>query len=119
MATNPVVGMWKLVSLERTLDSGDVFRAGSPTGFLIYTPEGWLSEAFEYRNDDGSTSHIIYCGRYEVQGDTVTHIPSVHINPDLVGQRLDRTFSIEGDRFTLTSGPAVLVWERVRETGEQ
>lgn len=112
MAASPVVGMWSLVSLERMGEDGDVFRAGEPTGYLIYTPEGWHAEAFQYRNADGSASHVIYCGRYEVEGDTVTHIPSVHINPDLIGQRLDRTFAIDGDRFTLTSGPAVLVWER-------
>lgn len=114
MAEHPLVGMWRLVSLERAGEDGTVFRAIEPNGHLIYTPEGWLSEAFQYRNDDGSTAHVIYSGRYEVQGDTVTHIPSQHLNPELIGQRLDRTFKVEGDRFTLTSGPAVLVWERMR-----
>jgi hypothetical protein len=113
MATDSVVGMWTLVSLERTSDTGTVFRAAEPNGHLIYTPEGWLSEAFQYRNDDGSVSHVIYCGRYEVDGSTVTHIPAGHLNPDLIGQRLDRTWSIDGDRFTLTAGAAVLVWERI------
>jgi hypothetical protein len=118
MATSAVVGMWKLVSLERTSADNVVTQASDPVGFLIYTPEGWLSEAFEYRNADGSTSHVIYCGTYEVEGETVTHIPSVHTNPELVGARLDRTFAIDGDHFTLTAhssgGTAVLIWERVR-----
>lgn len=113
MANTSVVGIWSLKSLERTLENGAVFSASEPNGHLIYTPEGWLSEAFQYRTDDGSAAHVIYCGRYEVDGDTVTHIPSQHLNPDMVGQRLDRTWSIEGDRFTLVSGPAVLIWERI------
>jgi hypothetical protein len=62
---------------------------------------------------------VIYCGTYEVDGDTITHTPSVHVNPELVGARLDRTFAIEGNRFTLTAlnagGKAVLVWEKVRD----
>jgi hypothetical protein len=118
MPTNAVQGMWKLLSLERTSADNEVTQAIDPVGFLIYSAEGWLSEAFEYRNADGSTSHVIYCGTYEVDGDTVTHIPSVHTNAELVGARLDRTFAIEGERFTLTAlsggGKAVLVWERIR-----
>lgn len=116
MDVHPLTGMWKLVSLERTGGDGQVSRADDPVGFLIYTPEGWLSEAFEYRNADGTTNHVLYCGAWEASGDTVTHIPSVHVNADLVGARLDRTFAIEDDgtRFTLTAGSARLVWERVR-----
>jgi hypothetical protein len=112
--THPLVGMWKLASLERSAAEGEISRADDPIGFLIYTTEGWMSEAFEYRNLDGSTSHVLYCGAYEIDGDTVTHIPSVHVNENLVGARLDRGFAINGNRFTLTAGAATLVWERVR-----
>lgn len=115
--THPLVGMWKLVSFERAGEDGAVTRADSPTGFLIYTAEGWMSEAFEFRPLDdpaAPVTHVLYCGTYETDGDVVTHIPSVHVNPDLVGARLDRGWSVEGNRFTLRAGSATLVWERVR-----
>jgi hypothetical protein len=114
---HPLVGMWKLLSLERH-GAQEVSRADDPIGFLIYTPDGWMSEAFEYRNADGSTSHVIYCGTYTTDGDRVVHHPSVHTNPELVGASLERTWSVDGNRFTLTAGSAVLTWELVRGPGQ-
>ena len=65
MPGHPLVGMWKLVSLERTAADGEVTHAEQPVGYLIYTSEGWFSEAFEDRNPDGSTAHVLYCGTWE------------------------------------------------------
>jgi hypothetical protein len=120
MSQHPLVGMWKLVSLERTAADGEVTHAEQPVGFLIYTSEGWFSEAFEHRHlGDGSTSHVLYCGTWESpDAATVIHQPHVHPNADLVGANLERGFAIDGNRFTLTAGTgggkAELVWERVR-----
>src|SRR5688500_10398462 len=116
--SNPLVGMWKLVWLERIGADDATSRVDDPIGFLIYTPDGWMSEAFEYRGPDGATSHVLYCGTYEVQGDRVFHRPSVHTNAELVGANLERTFVAEGHRFTLTAqsagGRAVPVRELIR-----
>jgi len=122
MPGHPLVGIWKLVSLERTAADGEVTRAEQPVGYLIYTSEGWFSEAFEYRIPaDGTTAHVLYCGTWEaVDAATIFHQPHVHPNAGLVGANLERGFAVDSDgaRFTLTSatggGKAELVWERVR-----
>lgn len=120
MPEHPLVGMWKLVSLERTAPDGEVTHAEQPVGYLMYTREGWFSEAFEYRNPaDGSNAHVLYCGTWESpNAATIVHQPHVHPNADLVGANLERGFVIDGNRFTLTAGTgggkAELVWERVR-----
>ncbi len=102
MANSPV-GMWKLVELQRAVD-GQVQKTEQVHGFLVYTPEGWFTEAFEAAGPDGTTTHVVYCGTYEVEGDRLFHIPSIHTNPDLVGTRMERGWEINGDRFTLLAG---------------
>ena len=119
MSKHSLVGMWKLVSLERTSADGVVSRAEQPVGYLIYTGEGWFSEAFEYRSADGSTAHVLYCGTYTTPDEaTVIHQPHIHPNSNLVGAHLERGLVIDGDTFTLTAatggGKAELVWERVQ-----
>jgi len=119
MNEHPLVGMWKLVSLEResASGSGEVETALEPVGFIMYTAEGWFAEAFQYRQPDGSASNVNYCGHYEIDGDCVFHRPSVHPNSDLVGASLERSIAVEGDQFTLRAGSgagsAKLVWERL------
>ena len=120
MSHHPLVGMWKLVSLERTAADGEVTRVEQPVGYLLYTSEGWFSEAFQYHNPaDGSTAHVLYCGTWEaVDANTIVHQPHVHPNADLVGANLERGFKIDGNSFTLTAGTgggkAELVLERVK-----
>jgi hypothetical protein len=111
---NSIVGMWKLVAFERTRDDGEVARDDAPTGFLLYTPEGWLAEAFQYTMPDGASGHVQYCGTYEADGEIVYHIPSVHPNPNDVGARLERHVKVDGDRHVLTSGPVRLICDRLR-----
>jgi hypothetical protein len=120
VSQHPVVGMWKLVSLEResASGSGEIETALEPNGFILYTADGWFAEAFSYRNPDGTSGNVAYCGHYELDGnDRLFHIPSTHANPDLVGARLERGVHVEGHQYTLTagSGPgsARLVWERL------
>ena len=120
MADHPLVGMWKLVSMQRIDSAGNTVEATVETGLLMYTSEGWMSEALDYQmpGSELARTHVFYCGTYRVDGDTVIHQPLIHTNHDLIGQDLPRQFEVEGDRFTLTApnpnGTAVLVWERVR-----
>jgi hypothetical protein len=89
------------------------------TGLLMYTPNGWMSEAFEIQlpGSELAATHMFYSGTYLIDESTVTHQPRIHTNPEMVGQDLPRQFEIEGDRFTLIAGnppgSARLVWERV------
>ena len=117
--THPLIGMWKLVSLEResASGSGEIEVAAEPNGFILYTADGWFAEAFSYKHPDGSPASVAYCGHYEIEGETLFHIPSTHANPDLVGTRMARGYGVEGNQYTLTAGSGAgsvrLVWERL------
>lgn len=119
MADHPLVGIWKLVSMERIDAAGTALEAQVLTGLLMYTPNGWMSEALEYQlpGSELAATHVFYCGVYTIDGSTVVHQPRVHTNQSLVGVDLPRQFEVEGDRFILTApnpnGSARLVWERV------
>ena len=59
-----------------------------------------------------------YGGRYRVEGDRVHHHVEVALFPDWVGQRLTRSWRLDGDRLTLsfaTGGRSdSLEWRRLR-----
>ena len=112
-----ITGMWKLVAIERQQEDGEVYRDDSPTGYLLYTPEGWLAEAFQYRTSEGEHGCVTYCGSWELGGENdeiLYHVPSVHPNQDNVGARLERHYEIDGDTFTLIAGSVRLHCERLR-----
>jgi hypothetical protein len=108
-------------------------------GLLVYTAEGYmiavLSEVgrlpFRSRDFRGGTSeealaainsYISYSGRYEVDGDTVTHHVEMSLFPNWIGRDQVRNlkfvegnlvlttpaFHLSGDEWTFE-----LVWERV------
>jgi len=117
-----LVGVWRLVSytVERA-GHEDAFPFGpAPEGFLIYTPDGFVSAqlmkpgraAFQSHDWGGGTAdeyrragsgYIAYCGVYEVDEEkaTVTHIPSVALVPNLIGKGQLRSVSMSGDRLSL------------------
>lgn len=119
MSDHPLVGLWKLISLERTDAEGMVTESRVLAGLLMYTPNGWMTEAFELQlpGTELATTHMFYSGTYVIDETTVIHQPRIHTNPEMVGQDLPRFFEIEGDRFTLIAGnpngSSRLVWERV------
>lgn len=124
-----LVGVWSLVSyIDEQLNRDDSYPFGQdPQGFLIYTPDGFVSAqlmkmgrpAFhsadwhhgtpdEYQAS--GSGYIAYCGTYEVYEvkATVTHIPSVSLLPNLLGGRQCRSIEFEGDRLVLrTAGVPV------------
>jgi hypothetical protein len=115
----------------------DTFPFGpEPEGFLIYTPDGFVSaqlmrpgrSPFESHDWHGGTpdeyqqagrGYIAYCGVYKVDEEkhTVTHIPSIALVPNLIFQQHLRSVTLNGDRLTLcTVGTPVtsrLEWQRV------
>lgn len=114
MTEGDIVGIWRLVAIERPGADGVVQRDDAPHGFLLYDAGGWFAEAFSYTTPDGTAGTVQYCGDYEVDGDTVFHIPAMHADPANVGKRLPRQFVVDGDRFTLIAGAVRLSCERLR-----
>lgn len=118
MEDHPLVGLWKLVSMERIDLAGNVSEAEVRTGMLMYTRQGWMSEALEYSMPgDDKTTYVFYSGLYEIDDEAVIHMPRIHTNHQLVWTEQPRQFELSGNRFTLIArnpnGAAYLVWERM------
>lgn len=141
MQKNPFVGTWRLLSYEVRRTDGEVrYPWGQdPVGFLMYSEEGYVSVAMMSANRPrfaakdirrGTTeekvaavdTYISYCGRYEVQGDTIIHHVEVCLFPNWIGNDQKRTFEFDGDRLLLSTEPIAvgemqwtghLIWERV------
>jgi hypothetical protein len=137
-----LVGVWKLVSYKVDQEGReDSLPFGpEPQGFLIYTPEGFVSAqlmkpgrslfqghdwqagtADEYQQ--AGSGYISYCGVYQVDEEkkTVTHIPSVALVPNIILKPQLRSVTLDRDRLTLvaviptTYGASVtsrLEWQR-------
>ena len=124
MASNPLVGMWKLNAVERSTSEAAATTDEPPVGCLVYTEEGWMSESLTYEipGSGGRTQTVIYCGTYSVEDDNVIHRPKFHSNPTQIGQELPRKFHCDEDNqhFTLIApnpnGSTQLHWERVDNT---
>jgi hypothetical protein len=145
-----LVGVWKLVSYRVEHEGHeDSFPFGpDPEGFLIYTPDGFVSAQlmkperplFQSNGWGGGTpdeykqagiGYIAYCGVYEVdeQNKTVTHLPSVALVPNLILKGQLRSITLSDDRLTLcTVGvPAAnrkamtsrLEWQRASAVGNE
>ena len=141
-----LVGVWKLVSYTDEQEGHqDRFPFGpEPVGFLINKSDGFVSaqlmkpgRALFHGSDwrggtpdeyqQAGSGYIAYCGVYEVdeENETVTHIPSVALVPNLLLEGQVRAITLSGDRLTLSVArtPAVdggsfrsrLVWQRAEK----
>jgi len=138
-----LVGVWTLASYtDEQPGKEDTHPFGpQPQGFLIYTPDGFVSaqlmkpgrSAFQSADwhhgtpeeyQESGSGYIAYCGTYEVDEEkaTVTHIPSVSLLPNLINGRQSRLIDLHGGRLTLiaetpdSNGRDVtsrLVWKRI------
>lgn len=136
-----LVGTWRLVSLEsRSADGQISYPWGQKAmGYTMYNEDGYMSVAIMSANRSnfasgdikgGSTdekaaaadTYISYCGRYEVQGDTIIHHIEVSLFPNWVGVDQKRIFKFDDDRLSLSTPPILvngikrtshLIWERV------
>lgn len=114
-----LVGIWELIGYEAVMDDGSGSTVDDIAGTLVYTENGWMSEALRLRPAEAEPVNVFYSGAYAVEGDTLFHQPLVHINPDMVGQKLPRKTEFEGNStFTLIAprpgGESRLTWKRVR-----
>jgi hypothetical protein len=132
------IGAWRLVSVETHREDGSLYRRGERTGYLIYSPEGFMSVSFmkegrslfvsgdirggtPFEKLEAFDGYVSYCGRFEVDGNRVIHDIEVSLFPNWVGERQERFYSFDGDRLTLSTPVQLvggmglsshLVWER-------
>jgi hypothetical protein len=114
----PLIGIWELTGYQAVMEDGSVSVMDDIAGTLVYTGNGWMSEALRLRSGQSEPVNVFYSGTYTVEGETLFHQPLVHINPDMVGQMLPRTTEFDGhDKFTLIApragGESRLTWKRV------
>ena len=143
MASNPLVGTWRLVSWEnRSVGDGEVSHplGKDAVGYIMYGRDGYMSVAISQpdrarfaagdllggtaeERARAAETYVSYCGRYEFRGDTVVHRVELSLFPDWVGIEQERLVEVEGDRLTLSTRPillgggqrtAHLIWERAR-----
>jgi hypothetical protein len=144
-----LVGVWRLMSYTDEQEGNeDSFPFGpEPEGFLIYTPDGFVSaqlmkpgrSPFQSHDWHGGTpdeyrqagsGYIAYCGVYQVdeKNETVTHTPSVALLPNLILKGQLRSITLTGDRLVLCAAgiPVVdrppitsrLEWQRASAGGK-
>jgi hypothetical protein len=99
--------------------SGRVWPAGFDDGYLMYTPDGYMSVVLtkepraRFDNDSRERgtvdekvrafdSYISYGGSYVVDGDIVTHQVRFCLFPNVVGTSQLRRFAINPESTTLT-----------------
>ena len=132
MATDDLLGVWRLVAYFELDDTGAT-REGplgpAPEGLLMYRGDGYVAVSMmRGRNGSGAgpaappagqEAFMGYAGRWRREGDTVVHRVEVSAHPRQVGTEQVRDVVLDGDRLTLYGtrldglGRRKLEWERV------
>ena len=111
---NKIVGIWKLVSYEvevqATGQKGPVM-GDHPTGYVTFTPEGRVffvltGETRKPAKTDKERAELLstlvaYSGTYSVEGDRWTTNVEVAWNPEWVGTKQVRNFTLGGERLVV------------------
>jgi hypothetical protein len=142
MASNPLIGTWRLISWEnRSVPDGQIsYPLGEDaTGYIMYNDDGYMFVAImssrrpKFAADDllsatkeeeaqAEETYVSYCGRYEFHGETVVHHVELSLFPNWVGGHQERLVELRGNRLTLSTRPislrgiqqtAHLIWERI------
>ena len=131
-----IVGTWRLVSTEETLNDGTTrpFPVFGPRGrgFLMYQRDGYMcavitnpdrlksaAPAHATREEKAAAADgtFSYCGRYEidVKQETIVHLPEVASVPGFVGSRQIRPYCFEDGRLIFSDlekdDPLVASWK--------
>ena len=118
---NPLVGAWKLVSLEEQSADGQLRKADCD-GMFIFTREGMASVQVIYRNGQTGSAYAqggyeASYGRYRIDSSSTFtfHIDGALVRT-LIGKDLKRAYEISGNHLTVKSTNAnerwKVVWER-------
>lgn len=147
VSAHPLVGGWRLRTWVSIADDGaETYPMGdAPDGLLAYSAGGAMIGIMgpggrpRFATDDvtgGSAEEqaaafatfIAYGGRYEVDGETITHHVKTSLFPNWIGTQQRRRWQLDpsGRVLTLTSPPIALggdtriqrlTWERVDDSG--
>lgn len=135
MRAEDIVGTWRALSQEVVAKDGTVTRPFGPgphQGNLIYHPNGTVS-VLVIRTDPAKLGAgtppaerlaafdacVVYTGRWEIKGDTVTHHVAISLRPEWMGTSQIRNATLKGDVLTLSPPPdetgavARISWQRV------
>src|SRR3712207_2785635 len=104
MVSNPLVGVWRLISWENRDEDGEVtYPLGkNAVGYIMYSPDGYMFVAImsparaRFGADDllrastqekaeAAETYVSYCGRYTFDGDTVVHHVHLSLFPNWIG----------------------------------
>ena len=142
MASNPLIGTWRLVSWEnKSVEDGQIsYPLGKDaTGYIMYNEDGYMIVAImsphrlKFAGGDllsgmpeeearAEETFLSYCGRYELREEAVIHQIELSSFPNWVGVDQERLLELRGNRLTLSTHPilmqgkqqtAHLIWERV------
>lgn len=124
MATNPLIGTWKLISYyQRDADGGVHYVWGRRvSGYISYTEQGRMSVVItagdrprasvagrtDITPEEKAAAYdtcIAYAGTYDFHGDRVDHHVEASLFPNWVGGDQVRFVRLEGDRLSLTTPP--------------
>ena len=141
--TNPLVGVWKLVSFEVRRNNGQAHYpfGGNATGQLIYTANGKVSanisqsgrlevksgDIMDASHEEMAASfrgYISYFGHYEFdeKNNKVLHHIEGSLFPNWIGDTLRRNVNMKSSRLELSTEPTmygseevigVVLWEKI------
>jgi hypothetical protein len=120
-----LIGAWQLVAcVETDVETGEIFlpMGPHPQGFILYTPDGYMSaqlsspDRADFASGDmyrgtpedyvaAGTSYLAYSGRYRVDEArrTIEHGMAVSLFPNWQGQRQLRIPALDGDTLVLAT----------------
>jgi hypothetical protein len=115
----PLLGTWRLVTMETRSVTGQVWPGLFDDGYLLYTTDGFMSAVLTQgprarfgtdSHTSGSTdekarafdSYFSYGGSYAVDGEIVTHHVQFCLFPNWVGTTQVRRFARSAESDTLT-----------------
>ena len=118
MKNNTLVGTYDLLSWENRHESGVITYPLGPDakGVISYSPDGFVFVHIMANNrikhsvgdlfgrkiseiKDSATSHVSYCGTYEINGREVIHHVSVSSFPNWVNSEQRRNWQFQDDKL--------------------
>ena len=132
-----LAGVWQVNTVELEYQASAVKeypRGKSPTGFLIFTPDGRVTAlltnegrkapATDQDRSDLFNTMVAYSGKYRIEGDKWIAKVDVAWNPALLGTEQARTFRFVGERLQEITpwvprgdrgmARSTLTWERAK-----
>jgi hypothetical protein len=129
VASNPLIGTWKLLSWEnRSVDEDGpiTYPLGEDaTGYIMYSQDGYMFVAImsphrlKFAGGDllsgtpeeeaqAEETFLSYCGRYELGEDRVIHQIELSSFPNWVGVDQERLMELRENRLTLSTHPILM-----------